>query len=109
MRYFFACLGILYSSIAIGQGRFGSADTILLNGNIVTMDERNPRAQALAVKGGRILFVGSNRQATDYTGPRTRVIDLKGATVVPGLTDSHYHLTIVGGEIVYDALSRPPN
>ncbi|MEK6301173.1 MAG: amidohydrolase [Acidobacteriota bacterium] len=72
------------------------ADTVFINGNVYTVNERQPRAEAVAVKSGKIIFVGSNRDAKAYQGKDTRVVDLKGNTVVPGLTDSHYHLSGVG-------------
>jgi predicted amidohydrolase YtcJ len=72
------------------------ADIVFKNGNIYTVNERQPRAQAVAVKAGKILFVGSNADTKVYEGKGTRVVDLKGDTVVPGLTDSHYHLSGVG-------------
>jgi predicted amidohydrolase YtcJ len=73
-----------------------TADAVFKNGNIYTVNERQPRAEAIAVKGGKIIFVGSNKDARAYEGKTTRVVDLKGNTVVPGLTDSHYHLSGVG-------------
>ena len=73
-----------------------TADAVFKNGNIYTVNDRQPRAEAIAVKGGKIIFVGSNNDARAYEGKTTRVIDLKGNTVVPGLTDSHYHLSGVG-------------
>jgi predicted amidohydrolase YtcJ len=73
-----------------------TADAVFKNGNIYTVNDRQPRAEAIAVKGGKIIFVGSNKDARAYEGKTTRVIDLKGNTVVPGLTDSHYHLSGVG-------------
>lgn len=73
-----------------------AADIVFKNGNIYTVNERKPRAEAVAVKAGKIIFVGSNRDAKAYEGKGTRVVDLKGNTVVPGLTDSHYHLSGVG-------------
>ncbi|HEY5885206.1 MAG TPA: amidohydrolase family protein, partial [Pyrinomonadaceae bacterium] len=72
------------------------SDLVLKNGNIYTVDEQKPRAEAVAVKGDRIVFVGSNRDVQKYVGKNTRVVDLKGRTVVPGLTDSHQHLSGVG-------------
>lgn len=72
------------------------ADIIFKNANIYTVNERQPRAEAIAVKGERIIFVGSNRDVQRYAGTKTRVVDLRGATVLPGLTDSHYHLIGVG-------------
>jgi len=72
------------------------SDLVLKNGNIYTVDERRPKAEAVAIKGDRIVFVGSNRDVQKFIGKSTRVIDLKGRTVVPGLTDSHQHLSGVG-------------
>jgi predicted amidohydrolase YtcJ len=72
------------------------ADLVLQNGNIYTVNDRQPRAEAVAVKGDRIVFVGSNREAQKYIGKSTRVVDLKGETVVPGMTDAHHHLEGVG-------------
>src|SRR5512132_725426 len=57
-------------------------DIVFKNGNIYTVDDRQPRAEAIAVTGNRIVFVGSNRDAQQYVGERTRVIDLQGKTVV---------------------------
>ncbi len=72
------------------------SDLVLKNGNIYTVDEKKPKADAVAVKGDRIVFVGSNGDVQKYVGKSTRVIDLKGRTVVPGMTDSHQHLSGVG-------------
>src|SRR3954451_2591901 len=73
------------------------ADLILHGGTLTTLDPANPSANALAVKGDRILTVGSDEQALmHFRGPRTTVIDLGGRRTVPGLTDSHTHL-IRGG------------
>ena len=73
-----------------------AADMVFKNGNIYTANDRQPKAEAVAVKAGRIIFVGSNADAKRYEGKQTRVVDLKGETVVPGLTDAHYHLIGVG-------------
>ncbi|MEN3371361.1 MAG: hypothetical protein V7609_3504 [Verrucomicrobiota bacterium] len=73
-----------------------TAQTVFINGNIYTMNERQPRAEAIAVQGSRIVFVGSNADAKKYQGAETRVIDLAGKTVVPGLTDSHCHIFGIG-------------
>jgi predicted amidohydrolase YtcJ len=72
------------------------ADVVFENGNIYTVNERQPHAEAVAVKAGKIIFVGSNKDAKAYKGKATRIIDLKGNTAVPGMTDSHYHLAGVG-------------
>ena len=72
------------------------ADLVLINGNVYTVNEKQPNAEAIAVKGDRIVFVGSNADAKKYEGKMTRVVDLHGATVVPGMTDAHYHFIGVG-------------
>src|SRR3989454_675842 len=72
------------------------ADVVFVNGNVYTVNEKQPRAEAIAVKGDRIVFVGSNANAKRFQGGGTRVIDLHGETVVPGMTDAHYHFIGVG-------------
>jgi predicted amidohydrolase YtcJ len=71
-----------------------AVDLIFVNGNIYTVDEKRPHAEAIAVKGGRIAFVGSNKDARKCQAGR--VFDLSGKTVVPGLTDSHCHIFGIG-------------
>ncbi len=72
------------------------ANLIFINGNVYTVNTRQPRAQAIAVRGDRIVFVGTNAAAKRFQGKNTRVVDLRGATVVPGLADAHAHFTGVG-------------
>ncbi len=66
-------------------------DTILLNGKILTLDARSTVALAVAITDGRVATVGSSDDIRKLAGPSTRVIDLRGRTVVPGLIDSHLH------------------
>jgi predicted amidohydrolase YtcJ len=68
-----------------------TADTVLVNGKIVTVDDRFTIAQALAVKDGRIVKVGTTAEIEVLKGPQTRVIELAGRTVIPGLIDNHAH------------------
>ncbi|HYO90422.1 MAG TPA: amidohydrolase family protein, partial [Pyrinomonadaceae bacterium] len=93
-------LALILSLLSLGLFAPGSsqpaADLILKNGNIYTVNERQPRAEAVAVRGDRIVFAGSNQNVKRYEGKNTRVIDLAGRTVVPGMTDAHYHLLGVG-------------
>src|SRR5215813_2475389 len=89
-----AAVILLLLSSAFPQNQ--PADLVLKNANIYTVDDSKPHAQAVAVKGDKIVFVGSDAEVKAYIGPRTNVLDLKGATVVPGLTDSHYHFLGVG-------------
>lgn len=72
------------------------ADLVLTNGTVYTVDDQAPKAEAVAVTGGKIVFVGSSADARRYQGSSTRVVDLHGAFVYPGWTDSHYHLAGVG-------------
>src|SRR5579883_2129145 len=66
-----------------------SPDTALVNGKIITLDERSSIAEALAVRDGKVAAVGRSADIRDLAGPTTRVIDLGGRTVIPGLIDSH--------------------
>jgi predicted amidohydrolase YtcJ len=70
--------------------------TVFVNGNIYTMNEKQPHAEAIAVIGDRVVFVGSNADMKEYQTPDTRTVDLAGKTVVPGLTDSHCHIFGIG-------------
>src|SRR2546427_6944134 len=72
------------------------ADVVFVNANVYTVNEKQPRAEAIAVKADRIVFVGSNAGAKKFQDASTRVIDLRGETVVPGMTDAHYHFIGVG-------------
>jgi len=72
------------------------ADLILINGKIVTMDQSIPQAEALAVKGDRIVKVGSTKEINAYVNAATKVIDLQGRLAVPGFIDSHAHFDGVG-------------
>jgi len=65
---------------------------ILINGKIITMNNSNPTAQAVAVKDRKIVKVGNNDEVLVLKDGHTTVIDLKGKTVVPGFNDSHMHL-----------------
>lgn len=71
-------------------------DTIFYNGNITTLDKNNPEAKAIAVTGGIITAVGSDKDMMTLAGETTKLIDLKDHRVIPGLNDSHLHL-IRGG------------
>ena len=83
-------------ALARPQTNNTSADVVFKNGNVYTANEHQPKAEAIAVKKDRIIFVGSNRDAQKYVGKTTRVIDLNGKTLLPGMTDAHQHLSGVG-------------
>jgi predicted amidohydrolase YtcJ len=72
------------------------ADLVFTNGKIITVDEKFTIAQALAIRGNRILAVGTNQQIAQMAGTTTRRIDLRGRAVVPGLIDNHMHLLRAG-------------
>jgi predicted amidohydrolase YtcJ len=80
-------------------GAQGPADLVLTNGRIYTVDNARPIVSALAVGSGRVLFVGSDAEARALAAPSTRVIDLHGATVVPGIVDAHAHLLGLGNTL----------
>jgi predicted amidohydrolase YtcJ len=66
-------------------------DTALVNGKIITLDGRSSTAEALAVHDGKIVAVGHSADIRNLAGPATRIVDLGGRTVIPGLIDSHMH------------------
>jgi len=78
------------------MSRAEDVDLIFVNGNIYTVNERQPQAEAIAVKKDRIAFVGSNEAAKKLASDKTRIIDLRGHTLVPGMTDSHCHIFGIG-------------
>jgi hypothetical protein len=68
------------------------ASLVVLNANVITLDARKPRAQAIAIQNNKIVAVGTNKQIRKLKGKNTKVINAKGATVVPGLVDCHVHM-----------------
>src|SRR5436190_13641936 len=70
----------------------GDADTVLINGKIITVDNGFTIAQAVAIQGDRFVAVGTNQDIMRLAGPGTRRIDLGGKTVIPGLINAHAHL-----------------
>ncbi len=77
----------------------GPADLIVVNGRVYTVDDGHPMVTAFAVKDGRFLFAGSEREVRTLASARTRVIDAHGNTVVPGLVDAHAHLLGLGNAL----------
>jgi predicted amidohydrolase YtcJ len=69
---------------------------IVVNGRVYPVDDPRPMVSAFAVKNGRILFAGSEREVRALAGPRTRIVDVHGATVIPGMVDAHAHLAGLG-------------
>jgi len=84
------------SRSAWAQSATGAADLILHNGRITTLDRQIPEAQAVAIRGGRFVAVGTDQELMARADAATKRIDLKGRRVIPGLIDSHMHI-IRGG------------
>jgi hypothetical protein len=82
------------------------ADTILKNGRVVTVDAAFTIAQSIAIAGDRIAAVGPDDAMAAHAGPATRVVDLKGKTVVPGLIDGHAHMDREALRSVFPSLGR---
>lgn len=85
-------LATLCVTIGAAAAQSAPPDIILTGGKVFTSDEARPYAQALAVRGERVVAVGSTADINKLAGPRTRRIDLRGRTVVPGFNDAHTHL-----------------
>src|SRR5688500_5313277 len=75
------------------------ATLIVHNATVYTSDSAQPTAQAVAVRGDRVVLVGQNDAALALRGANTRVIDARGATLLPGLQDSHGHFTDLGASL----------
>ncbi len=92
---FAAVVAIIVAGVAPGAQQAAppppAADLILANGKIITVDDRFSIAQAVAVRGDRIVAVGTNQEISRLAGANTRRIDLRGRAVVPGLIDNHAH------------------
>ena len=109
----FAIVALAAASPAWSQ----NADTILVNGKILTVDSQFSTREAIAIRDGKITAVGSNSDVRKQAGPQTRVIDLQGRTVIPGFIDSHIHairagqtftseVNWVGATSITEAMSR---
>lgn len=87
-------LAAVTPGVLTAQG--GSADVVLLGGKVFTSDPAKPWAQAIAVRGTRIVAVGTDAEVEKFAGARTRRIALEGRTVVPGFDDAHAHVGLAG-------------
>jgi predicted amidohydrolase YtcJ len=86
-----AMAAIIFFSSSCSKGGKDMADLILINGTVHTLDPARPRAEAVAVRDGRILKVGAAAEVMGLAGKETRTIDLAGGFVLPGFIDSHTH------------------
>jgi predicted amidohydrolase YtcJ len=87
-RIVFAVLLLFTAAVAMAAE---VPEVVLVNGKIVTVDDRFAIAQAIAIKGQRIVAVGSTAEVRKSVSPNAKVIDLRGRTVIPGLIDNHSH------------------
>ena len=92
-KILFICIILMY---CLSCNSNPKADLVIRNAKIVTVDSLLPRAQALAVTGDRISFVGNNEQVNQYISDNTRVIDLQGKLVIPGFIEGHAHFIALG-------------
>ncbi len=101
------------AALAVGLAACGRpaepADAIYINANVITMNDAQPRAEALAVKDGKVLAVGSRTEVEAHKGPSTRVVDVEGKTIAPGFIDGHGHLSGVGLAAAGANLLSPPD
>ena len=86
-------LSLIFSSCSNNQE---TAELILLNGNVITVDKTNSIVQAVAIYADTIMAVGSNDDMKKFTSQHTKIVDLKNKTVIPGFIDSHAHLIGTG-------------
>jgi len=87
---------VLTAGCASQSQTVSPADLVLTNGRVVTVEESQPEAQAIAVTGDRIVAVGSSGDIRPYVGPATKVVDVNGQLVIPGFVEGHGHFTGVG-------------
>lgn len=87
---------ISFGTVATAEPSKDVADIVYINGNIYTVDKDFSKASAFAIKDGQFIYVDSNATIGNYIGKGTKVINLKGNTVLPGLIDSHLHYSGVG-------------
>lgn len=76
------------------------ADLVLFNGNIYTLNETEPKAEAVAVTDGKIVYVGNNVNANQWVADTTQIIDLEGKTLTPGFIEGHGHLMGIGENLI---------
>ena len=82
---------LLWTLLVVQTAWSQAPDTVLLNGKILTADQQFSIQEAIAIREGRILASGKTADIRKLAGPNSRVIDLQGKTVIPGLIDSHLH------------------
>lgn len=100
---------VLISVVMVNSEKRQTAELVLLNGKIVTMDASKPVVEALAVNRGRILTIGGSQEIKSYISGSTQVIDLKGKLAIPGFIESHGHFTSLGHALMKLDLMKVKN
>jgi hypothetical protein len=90
---------VTLGAMACSGSESAPADLVAYNGLIHTVDDSTPSATALAVGGGRVLYVGDSAGAMAFHGDETQLVDLRGNTVIPGMVDAHAHLAGLGAAL----------
>src|SRR5215475_14074065 len=92
---------LMYGSILAGQSRPArNVDLLLINAHVITVDRNKPNAEAIAIQGDRVAWVGTTAEARRRLPRAAQIIDLHGATVLPGLIDAHVHLIALGQSLL---------
>lgn len=109
MRFLQIIIALLSLGFLVGGVVGADADTIYHGGFIVTVDDKNPTAEALAVKDGKIISVGKKDDVLKHQGANTKLVDLQGRTMLPGFIDGHAHFMGFGSQAVGANLLAPPD
>ncbi len=92
--------GIITGFFFLTNTSFAQADLVLKNGIVATLEPTNSIVEAVAIKNGKILFTGNNKEIDKYVGRSTQVIDLNGKFVMPGFIESHAHFVGLGESLI---------
>jgi predicted amidohydrolase YtcJ len=117
IRVLFPCIALAFAASAFASGSpiegfppaLQPADLVLRDATIATLDPLQPEAQALAIRDGRILAVGSDESISRYVGKQTKVMDLHGAFVTPGFIEGHGHLLDTGESLMQINVGKAKN
>jgi predicted amidohydrolase YtcJ len=96
---FLAAFTLLFANVTARSQQPSFADVVVSHGHVWTVDRANPKAEAVAIHGSRIIAVGTDAEIAERIGPSTKRIDAQGKSVLPGFIDSHVHFSSGGGEI----------
>lgn len=107
-RIIFFIFVIILAYFIFSATKDSSAETVYIKGNIYTINPSIPKASALALKGQYLLYVGNDKDVKKYIGKNTKVIELNGLTVIPGIIEGHMHFPMLGETLMkIDAFWKP--